>query len=200
MNDMPSIVNVGYRSTNYWVVSSGTSRLLVDIGWPGTLGAMKANLKRKGVPLSEIQYALATHFHIDHAGLGEEFKREGVKLLVLEVQIEAIPSMKTWTKPQDNYLEITSEGNVVIGCDESRSFLAQMGIAGEIVHTPGHSEDSVSLLLDGGSVFTGDLPPEALCWDNPVALESWRRLREKDATKVYPAHGPIRPIDSGTPT
>ena len=200
MNAMPSIVNVGYRSTNYWVVSSGTSRLLVDIGWPGTLGAMKANLKRKGVPLGEIQYALATHFHIDHAGLGEELKREGVKLLVLDVQIEAIPIMKTWTKPQDNYLEITSEGNVVIGCDESCSLLAQMGIAGQIVHTPGHSEDSVSLLLDDGSVFTGDLPPEALCWDNPVALESWRRLREQDATQVYPAHGPIRPIDSGPPT
>jgi glyoxylase-like metal-dependent hydrolase (beta-lactamase superfamily II) len=30
-----TIINVGYRSTNYWVVSAGTSRLLVDIGWPG---------------------------------------------------------------------------------------------------------------------------------------------------------------------
>jgi ribonuclease/clavin/mitogillin len=32
-----TIVNVGYRSTNYWVVSAGTSRLLVDLGWPGTM-------------------------------------------------------------------------------------------------------------------------------------------------------------------
>ncbi|HUM71964.1 MAG TPA: MBL fold metallo-hydrolase, partial [Chloroflexota bacterium] len=71
-----TIVNVGYRSTNYWVVSAGRSRLLVDIGWPGTLGAMKANLKRMGIPLHEIRYALATHYHIDHAGLAEELKRE----------------------------------------------------------------------------------------------------------------------------
>lgn len=27
-----SIVNVGYRSTNFWVLSAGTSRLLVDLG------------------------------------------------------------------------------------------------------------------------------------------------------------------------
>ena len=54
-----SIINVGYRSTNYWVVSAGASRLLVDIGWPGTLGIMKANLKRMGAPLAEIRYALA---------------------------------------------------------------------------------------------------------------------------------------------
>ena len=107
-----SIVNVGYRSTNYWVISAGTSRILVDIGWPGTLGIMKANLKRMGVPLGEIRYALATHYHIDHAGLGEELKREGVPLLVIEHQVNAIPLMKTWTKPADKYVEITGAGNI----------------------------------------------------------------------------------------
>ena len=66
-----NIVNVGYRSTNYWVVSAGTSRLLVDLGWPGTMGQMRASLARMDVPLEEIQYGLATHYHIDHAGLAE---------------------------------------------------------------------------------------------------------------------------------
>jgi ribonuclease/clavin/mitogillin len=197
MTQLPSltIVNVGYRSTNYWVVSAGTSRLLVDIGWPGTLGAMKANLKRMGVPLSEIRYALATHYHIDHAGLAEELKREGVPLLVLDVQVAAIPLMRAWTKPWDNYVDITPEGNVIISFAESRQLLARIGIPGEILHTPGHSDHCVSLLLDDGSVFTGDLPPEPFSYDNPVALASWALLREKGATRVYPAHGVIRSID-----
>ncbi|MFZ4662616.1 MAG: MBL fold metallo-hydrolase [Caldilineaceae bacterium] len=104
---LPTIVNIGYRSTHYWVISAGTSRLLVDIGWPGMLGTMKANLKKMDIPLREIRYALATHYHIDHAGLGEEMKREGVPLLVLDVQVAAIPLMKQWTKPADNYVEIT---------------------------------------------------------------------------------------------
>jgi hypothetical protein len=30
-----TIVNVGYRSTNFWVVSAGQSRLLIDLGWAG---------------------------------------------------------------------------------------------------------------------------------------------------------------------
>jgi glyoxylase-like metal-dependent hydrolase (beta-lactamase superfamily II) len=187
-----SIVNVGYRSTNYWVVSAGTSRLLVDIGWPGTLGTMKANLKRMDVPLREIRYALATHYHIDHAGLAEELKKEGVPLLVLDVQVDAIPVMKTWTKPSDHYIEITPHGNVVISFDESRALLGQIGIPGEILPTPGHSEHCVSLLLDDGSAFTGDLPPEAYAFDNPVAMASWSLLRRRGATRVYPAHGPIR--------
>jgi glyoxylase-like metal-dependent hydrolase (beta-lactamase superfamily II) len=190
-----TIVNVGYRSTNYWVVSAGTSRLLVDIGWPGTLGMMKANLNRKDVPLNQIRYAFATHFHIDHAGLAEELKREGVPLLVLDVQVDAIPVMKTWTKPQDHYLEITAQGNVTIACGQSRQLLGQVGISGEILHTPGHTDHCVSLLLDDGSVFTGDLPPETFAFDNPVALETWRALRERGATRVFPAHGPVRSID-----
>jgi ribonuclease/clavin/mitogillin len=53
----------------------------------------------------------------------------------------------------------------------------------------------VSLLLDDGSVFTGDLPPEAYAFDNPIALATWRLLRERGATRVYPAHGPARSID-----
>ena len=160
---------------------------------------MKANLKRKDIPLREIRYAIATHYHIDHAGLAEPLKQEGVPLLVLEAQVAAIPIMKTWAKPWDNYVEITADGNVVVTSQESRTLLGQIGLLGQVLHTPGHSEDSVSLLLDDGSVFTGDLPPEAYSWDNPVALESWRLLREKGATRVFPAHGPIRPIDSGPP-
>ena len=192
----PTIVNIGYRSTNYWVVSAGASRVLVDIGWPGTIGTMKANLRRMRVPLGEIRYSLATHYDIDHAGLAEELKQEGIPLLVLDAQVNAIPIMKNWTKPSDNYVEITSHGNVTISFEESRHLLDQIGLSGEILHTPGHSDDSISLLLDDGSVFTGDLPPEVHSFDNPVALASWRLLRQRGATRVYPAHGPVRPIDA----
>ena len=41
--------------------------------------------------------------------------------------------------------------------DESRTFLASLGLHGQFVHTPGHSDDSISVLLDSGEVFTGDL-------------------------------------------
>ena len=193
-----TVVNVGYRSTNYWVVSAGRSRLLVDLGWPGTMGRMRASLDRMDVPLKEIRYGLATHYHIDHAGLAQGLKQAGVPLLVLDVQVSAIPLMKTWTKPQDKYVDITLHDNVTISFSESRSVLERIGIPGEIVHTPGHSDDSVSLLLDDGSVFTGDLTrPGFIGMEDPVVVSaSWRLLRERGATRVYPAHGPVRQIDA----
>ena len=101
--------------------------------------------------------------------------------------------MKRWTKPQDNYREITMEKTVVISCAESRNTLAQIGIAGEILHTPGHSDDSVSLLLDDGSVFTGDLTrPEMISLEDRAAvMASWDLLRQQGATRVYAGHGPV---------
>jgi endoribonuclease LACTB2 len=191
-----TIVDVGYRSTHYWVVSAGRSRLLVDLGWPGTMGQMQASLQRMDVPLDEIRYGLATHYHIDHAGLAQELKLAGVPLLVLDVQVDAIPQMVQWTKPRDNYVDITLHDNVVITFDQSRGLLHEIGIEGQIVHTPAHSPDSVSLVLDGGAAFTGDLPPEGLATgEDLVRLKAdYDLLRALGVTTLYPAHGPVRPL------
>jgi glyoxylase-like metal-dependent hydrolase (beta-lactamase superfamily II) len=193
-----TIVNVGYRSTNYWVVSAGTSRMLIDLGYPGTMGIMRANLRRMGIPLSEIRYALATHYHIDHAGLAQELKNAGVPLLVVDVQLAALPLLARWTKPSDHFIDITMTDNLTIAAAQSRDALGAIGIGGEIIHTPGHSDDSVSLLLDDGSAFTGDLTPPMLVSDEQasVVIESWRRLRDHGATRIYPGHGPPRPMPS----
>ncbi len=191
-----TIVNVGYLSTNYWVISAGRSRLLVDLGYPGTMGSLRARLKQMDIPLKEILYALATHYHIDHAGLAQELKQAGVPLLVLDIQVAFIPLMKRFTKPQDHYVDISLDGNAVISAAESRALLEKIGIPGEILYTPGHSDDSVSLLLDDGSVFTGDLTPLEGAWGEAgeVVRASWQLLKEKGARRIYPAHGPIRPM------
>lgn len=192
------IVNVGYRSTNFWVIGAGPSRLLVDLGWPGSMGTMRANLTRMGIPLSELRYGVATHYHIDHAGVAQELKDAGVPLLVLEPQVPWIPRMKRWTKPADRYLDIALHDNVTISFAESRAVLAHIGLAGEIVPTPGHSDDSVSVVLDDGAAFMGDLTHPQMIGqeDAAVVAASWQRLREHGATWVYPGHGPVRGMEA----
>lgn len=193
-----TIVNVGYRATNFWVISAGTSRLLVDLGYPNTMGMMRANLDRMGVPLAEIRYALVTHYHYDHAGLAQDFKRLGVPLIVLEPQIVAIPLLKKVMKPTDLFADITTDDNVNISFADSRQTLDRIGIPGEIVPTPGHSDDSVSLVLDNGSAFTGDLtsPDRAAEPDAATVRASWVLLRKRGARLIHPGHGPIHTIDA----
>jgi len=191
-----TLVNVGYRSTNFYVIGAGRTRLLVDLGWMGMLGAMRMELQRKGIGLSEITHGFATHYHLDHAGLAQELKATGMLLIITPEQLAAAPVMKQWAKPQDNYVDVVLNDarTRVVALSASRAFLADIGIDGELIHTPGHSDDSVSLLLDDGSVFTGDLTHPALAEEKhiDVVTRSWQMLRDRGATTIYPGHGPMR--------
>jgi glyoxylase-like metal-dependent hydrolase (beta-lactamase superfamily II) len=78
--------------------------------------------------------------------------------------------------------------------------LFDFGIPGKVIHTPGHSSGSVSVLLETGDVFVGDLAmngfPLRLSPGLPIFAEdlqevkdSWKLLLDKGARMVYPAHG-----------
>lgn len=40
------------------MLGSGDQRLIVDLGWPGGMGTLTAQLQRMGVALRDIRYAL----------------------------------------------------------------------------------------------------------------------------------------------
>lgn len=188
---MPNIVNVGYHSTNYYAIDVKSGKLLVDCGWPRTLPQFTAELKRKGISPTDIKYILATHFHPDHAGLVEEFKALGAKLILLESQLGALQPVES--KPGGSipaFVQVSLENNVLLNFAESRQFLASLGLAGEIIWTPGHSSDSIALVLDDGSAFTGDLPPRFMvAEDDAAAMASWAELDRHHVTRIFPAHG-----------
>ncbi len=180
-----NIVNVGYRSTNYYALDVQGGKLLVDCGWPGTLPQFTAELKRKGIAPGEIKYLLATHFHPDHAGLVEELKAFGATLILLESQAGAVSS-----KPTKGFVRVSANHNLFVKFSESRLFLASIGLQGEIISTPGHSDDSISLILDNGFVFTGDLPPRFMVADtDKVTRSSWDRIYSHKVSRIFPAHG-----------
>ncbi len=191
-----NIVNVGYDSTNYYVVEQNRTRLLVDVGWPGTLPKLSASLRRKGIALADLSYLIVTHFHPDHAGLVQELKNRGVQHVMLELQRAAIPGLKRYMKPDSGYIDIRIEDSLFLSIAESRAWLAGIGLSGEMVSTPGHSDDSISLVLDEGIAFTGDLLPLSMvdAEKAPVIEQSWAKLRGLDVRTVYPGHGPVRPM------
>lgn len=187
-----NIVNVGYGSTNYYVLAGAGPRLLVDVGWPGTLPRLQYQCKRAGIALAGIKHVLVTHYHPDHAGLAQELKTLGTKLIVLDIQIPAIPVLRATMKPQNHYLEIDLTDNLVLSLRDSRMFLAGLEIHGEIISTPGHSDDSITLVLDEGAAFTGDLTHPLMIPDDPAhpARQSWEKIRSLGVKTIYPGHGP----------
>ncbi|MEO8609688.1 MAG: MBL fold metallo-hydrolase [Chloroflexota bacterium] len=188
-----NIVKVGYDSTNYYVLADTKPRLLVDVGWPGTLPKLQHQCQRMDIRVLDIPYMLLTHYHPDHAGLAQELKNLGIKLLVMENQVAAIPILKTYMKPENHYVEIDPADNQILTFDNSRAFLSKLGLQGQIIATPGHSDDSITLILDDGSAFTGDLTHPMMVADDPSnpAAHSWDKIRSLGAKIIYPGHGPV---------
>ena len=186
-----NIVNAGYDSTNYYLLDIRGGKLLVDCGWPGTLPKFLTELKRKGIQPTDISTILVTHFHPDHAGLVQELKDLGAQLILMESQPDFIQPMVEMLKRKGlPYVDIRSKGNHLLRFEDSRAFLAEIELAGEILATPGHSEDSVTLVLDEGIAFTGDLPPRfMLAEEDAVSRASWDRIEAHGGRKIFPAHG-----------
>lgn len=84
--------------------------------------------------------------------------------------------------------------------DDDGLCLKDYGISGRIIYTPGHTLGSVSVLLDSGDAFVGDLAMNkfplrlgprlpTVAEDRGKVKESWRKLLDLGVTTVYPAHG-----------
>lgn len=185
-----NIVNVGYDSTNYYLIEARSDKLLVDCGWPGTLPKLMGELKRKGISFKEIKYLLVTHFHPDHAGLVQELKNQGVMLILPECQTGFIAPFAEYFQGKNYpYVPVTAHDNLDLKLGDSRKFLAELGLLGEILHTPGHSDDSVTLILDEGFAFTGDLHPGFIDSADDKTRASWDRIRSHKISRIFPGHG-----------
>ena len=89
--------------------------------------------------------------------------------------------------------------------DDNPYSLDEFQIDGKIIHTPGHTAGSISLLLDSGEAFVGDLAmsgfprlsgpgPFVLGDDLKTMKRSWQSLLDEGARRIYPSHG--KPFDA----
>jgi ribonuclease/clavin/mitogillin len=182
-----------YHHSHNYLIQGRDGWLKFDCDWPGTLPALFRALKQADVRSDELRYLLISHYHIDHAGAAEELKQLGVELIVMKTQQVWLNGWVAVAQKDSNihFTPISETGNLLLNIDESREFLASFGIHGQVLSTPGHSKDSISLLLEDGSAFIGDLPPIqwAEGFDSPAVQTSWQLLVNAGAKMGYPAHG-----------
>ncbi|MEA4811260.1 MAG: MBL fold metallo-hydrolase [Anaerolineaceae bacterium] len=184
-----------YHYTNSYLIPTNSGWLMFDCDCAGSLPAFYKALKSEGISVGEINYLLISHFHPDHAGLAQDLKELGISLIVMEEQRKSLHVQDHfYEKAQDAHFKpISEKGNTYLACGKSRAFLKALGLSAEILHTPGHSEDSISLVLDGQAVFHGDLPSYHLAegYDNLKIRQSWYAILEKEPQKAYSGHWPV---------
>lgn len=182
-----------YGMTNTFLISGKSGRLLVDTDYAGTMSGFYSAIKQYDIKVSDISYVLATHYHPDHIGLVSELMKQGVKLLVVDTQCPHIHySDEIFARDKRlNYEPINESDATVISFKESREFLKNLGINGEIISTASHSEDSVSLVLDEGVCIVGDLEPIDYLGgyeENVPLQQDWELVMSYNPKLIYYAH------------
>ena len=192
------MIKLKYGNTNTFFIPGDKGGLLFDTDYAGTLPAFYKAVKRNGIAVKDISYVLASHYHPDHMGLISELMGQGVRLLVVDAQKDFIHYPDgIFARDRIPYFPIDESRATVISCEESREFLSRMGIRGEIIRLPSHSEDSVSLVLDDGDCFVGDLEPfeylEAYQENVPLKRD-WEHILSYHPGRIFYAHRPGRVI------
>ncbi|MBQ1730303.1 MAG: MBL fold metallo-hydrolase [Oscillospiraceae bacterium] len=187
------MIKLKYGNTNTFFIQEG-SGLVVDTDYAGTLPPFYKAIKQNNIRVKDIGYVLATHYHPDHMGIVGELVRQGVKLLLIDAQRDFVHfSDAIFERDGLPYVPIDETRATVISCGESRAFLSIIGIHGEIIHTPSHSEDSVSLALDDGDCFVGDLDPIEYIGayqDNRALKSDWEHILSLNPKRIFYAHRP----------
>ena len=189
-----AVIKLKYGNTNTFFMNG----LLVDTDYAGTLPAFYKALKANGISIKDIRYVLATHYHPDHMGIIGSLVQQGAGLLLLDVQKDQIHySDYIFKRDHLPFVPLEESQAVVISCEESREFLGKLGIQGEIIHTPSHSPDSVSLILDNGDCLVGDLEPYEYIEgyeDNTRLKEDWAKILSHYPKRIFYAHAPERKL------
>ena len=182
-----------YGNTNTFYIAGAKGGLLIDTDYAGTLPQFFKAIKTACIDISDISYMLATHYHPDHIGIVRELQKLGVTLLIVDVQHSSVHFADDifFRDKRLNYKPIDENVAKVISCAESRSFLCSIGISGEIIYTPSHSEDSVSIILDDGNCIVGDLEPVeylAAYDHNPRLKSDWEQIMSYHPKRILFSH------------
>ena len=202
-----------------WFVNTyllrGNQSILVDTGFPTDEAAIREGLAANNTRLQDLALIFVTHGHYDHFGSA------GILQSASSAPVSIHPSdaerLRTGNSPSVEALTttgrimrplVTSERpsapvtpDILLN-DNDRLDDFGVSASARVIHTPGHTDGSLSILVDGFAII-GDLMAGSLLYphqpdypffiedptDQPRILTSLRRLLDEGAQVFFPGHG-----------
>lgn len=204
------ITRVLFGRSNVFLLSDGDKNILIDT----SAGRYWRKLDRHltNLKVSRIDYLILTHAHFDHAGNAQKIKKKyTAKVIIHRSEQPFLAEGKIFFPHGTTILTkgvIKLFGKKAIQwfkCEpcaadllvDDQFDLDSLGFHASIIHTPGHSLGSMSVIVDDEIALVGDamfgivpgsvFPPFAD--DVKKMTESWGKLLETNCFVFLPAHG-----------
>jgi hydroxyacylglutathione hydrolase len=199
----------------------GKDVVMIDGGMPNKLKVFKRILTRLDINPSDIKLIVLTHSHFDHSGSAREIREfTGANVAVHESErtyLEdggmIIPKgvnfygkiTKPWLFAIFRKISFPKFKPDILITDKPYPLKAY-GIDGNIIHTPGHTVGSISVILDSGEAFVGCMAHNGFPFrlrpglpiyaqDIKAIKKCWRILIDRGIKMIYPGHGKPFPVE-----
>lgn len=195
------IIPVGPLQCNCSVVADETSQEAIVIDPGDEIETVLSILKKHGLTAKQI---VVTHAHIDHVGGAMKLKAATGAPILLNQNDEGLLKM---LEMQAAWVGMRPPGQVDIDQPlKDGDVVKVIGLEGNVLHTPGHTEGSVCLLfapqktlIAGDTLFAGsigrtDLPGGS--YDKIIRSLHEKLLILPDEIIVVPGHGALTTIGS----
>ncbi|HDJ51174.1 MAG TPA: MBL fold metallo-hydrolase [Thermoprotei archaeon] len=183
------------RSSNIYIILENKEALVVDAGLPEFASTVVTHIK----DLKNVQrvHLVFTHCHYDHVFGYTVFRKSFKKVETYAHELDANDIKNATIKTYSVFFG-AREGVPVDHLLKEGDSLSVGSLDVKVLHTPGHTEGSITLLLDerafvGDLIFNRSFGRYDLLSGNPKDLKkSILRLSKMEKLKViYPGHGSI---------
>jgi glyoxylase-like metal-dependent hydrolase (beta-lactamase superfamily II) len=182
--------------------------VLIDAGIPGEQQRILRQMRALGY--EKLSLIFITHAHIDHYGSASAIREAtNAPLAVHRADSEAMslgetrlgtgrglgkPIQKIYPAIRRIWKAPATAADIIL---EDGDDLSQIGVPATVLHTPGHTFGSCSLLV-GDSAFVGDLITNRrhrprlqryFAEDWQLIRSSFKRLLDTGQKRIYPGHG-----------
>ncbi len=197
---------------NVYIVKTDNGAFLVDTGNKSFYKKILKALKSNNITPETLKFIFITHAHYDHAGSAAALAKEtGAPVIIHQDEAEFLEKgFQPLPKGTSSFFKVMISAGKLMGktfsgfpkvtpsitFDDEFYTEELLGINCKIIHTPGHTLGSSTLIIDN-IAFVGDTVFNI--WNNrmyPIFADdeillkkSWKKLLSENVQFIYPAHG-----------